>query len=81
MPTQVPPRKMNATMPERNGERSRLPFSGLRRKPSAGAVPQSRKAPNTAIRDGGEAEAAPLLSDSSSMAVERSSPCIPPAGG
>ena len=45
-PTAVPPAKRNATIPVRNGERSRLPVSGLRRKPSAGMVPHSRRAPN-----------------------------------
>ncbi len=40
----APPAKMKATMPPVNGERSRSPVCGSRRKPPAGTVPASRKA-------------------------------------
>ena len=43
IPMIAAPRKMNATMPEVNGDRSRLPVSGLRRNPSEGTVPHNRK--------------------------------------
>ena len=63
-------------MPERNGERSRLPVSGLRRKPSTGTVPHRRAAPNTAVATAAKRRPRRSWSDSSSMAVDCSSPFV-----
>ena len=72
---------MKATIPERNGERSRLPVSGLRRKPSAGHVPQRSSAPNSAIATAAKRRPRFSSSDSRSIAVDCSSPVYGPRRG